>query len=157
MLFRSSLELLVWSSMRALSSFLKQSAIAIITSASLVNWTVRCTQIGSDAPLRYESSGRRSADEKPRGLDSASTSMNTDSEQQARVRDAYSSFPLRFEINPGRADSQVQFISRGNGYDLFITPTEAVLASSPSQLTLTSCATPPLMHMKLVGANSRAS
>ena len=40
----------------------------------------------------------------------------------------YAQLPLSFEANQGQTDSQVKFISRGSGYSLFLTPTEAVLA-----------------------------
>jgi hypothetical protein len=36
--------------------------------------------------------------------------------------------PLAFEANQGQADERVKFISRGNGYALFLTADEAVLA-----------------------------
>ncbi|HTC19734.1 MAG TPA: SBBP repeat-containing protein, partial [bacterium] len=39
----------------------------------------------------------------------------------------YGQLPLAFEPNQGQADSQVQFLARGRGYNLFITPQEAVL------------------------------
>jgi hypothetical protein len=35
--------------------------------------------------------------------------------------------PLRFERNDGQTDARVKFISRGKGYTLFLTPSEAVL------------------------------
>lgn len=35
---------------------------------------------------------------------------------------------LHFEANVGQTDDEAQFISRGNGYFLFLTPTEAVIA-----------------------------
>lgn len=44
-----------------------------------------------------------------------------------RVVERYSRLPLSFEANSGQADSQVQFVSRGLGYDLFLTSTEAVM------------------------------
>jgi hypothetical protein len=47
---------------------------------------------------------------------------------QARLSAAYGKLPLRFEANQGQADSQVKFLSRGSGYSLFLTHTEAVLA-----------------------------
>src|SRR5437868_15205016 len=51
---------------------------------------------------------------------------------QARVREAYGRLPLSFEANQGQTDRRVQFLSRGSGYTLFLTPCEAVLAlSSP--------------------------
>ncbi|HEV2348299.1 MAG TPA: choice-of-anchor D domain-containing protein [Terriglobia bacterium] len=39
----------------------------------------------------------------------------------------YGNLPLSFEANLGQTDPQVKFLSRGNGYGLFLTPTEAVL------------------------------
>lgn len=36
--------------------------------------------------------------------------------------------PLAFEENRGQTDDRVRFLSRGDGYNLFLTPTEAVLA-----------------------------
>src|SRR5208283_1584088 len=39
----------------------------------------------------------------------------------------YGRLPLAFEPNQGQADSQVQYLSHGNGYTLFLTSSEAVL------------------------------
>ena len=36
--------------------------------------------------------------------------------------------PLHFEPNTGQFDSQVKYVSRGNGYTLFLTDTSAVVA-----------------------------
>ena len=35
--------------------------------------------------------------------------------------------PLQFEANHGQVDAQVQFLARGKGYTLFLTPTESVM------------------------------
>ena len=40
----------------------------------------------------------------------------------------YGHVPLRFEANAGQTDSQVKYISRGNGYGLYFLPTQVVLA-----------------------------
>src|SRR5580698_421643 len=40
----------------------------------------------------------------------------------------YGKLPLSFERNMGQSDRQVKFLSRGNGYSLFLTDKEAVLA-----------------------------
>src|SRR3972149_6285606 len=45
-----------------------------------------------------------------------------------QVLETYGKLPLAFEANQGQTDSQVQFLSRGAGYTLFLTPTESVLA-----------------------------
>ena len=47
---------------------------------------------------------------------------------QARVVETYGQLPLRFEANQGQTDPQVKFLSRGRGYTLFLTPSEAVMA-----------------------------
>jgi uncharacterized repeat protein (TIGR01451 family) len=36
--------------------------------------------------------------------------------------------PMSFEVNAGQTDSRVKFLSRGSGYTLFLTPSEAVLS-----------------------------
>jgi pimeloyl-ACP methyl ester carboxylesterase len=87
----------------------------------------------------------------------------TDKTMRARVNSAYANLPLTFERNQGQVDGEVKFLSRGSGYNLFLTPTESVLqlrtkapASSPKSQT-----PPPPQHsttvrMKLVNANPNA-
>jgi hypothetical protein len=41
---------------------------------------------------------------------------------------AYTQRPLQFEANQGQADKSVDFLARGPGYTLFLTPAEAVLS-----------------------------
>ena len=62
--------------------------------------------------------------------------------KQRRLAQAYGRLPLSFEVNRGQTDSQVKFLSRGRGYTLFLTSTEAVLAFNRT-----------VVRMKLVGAN----
>jgi len=45
-----------------------------------------------------------------------------------QVTASYGNLPLSFEANQGQTDPQVKFLSRGRGYSLFLTATEAVLA-----------------------------
>jgi len=47
----------------------------------------------------------------------------------------YGKLPLSFEANQGQVDSEVKFLSRGRGYTLFLTGTEAVLALNQPQRT----------------------
>jgi hypothetical protein len=47
---------------------------------------------------------------------------------QAHLAATYASLPLSFEANRGQSDAQVQFLSRGSGYTMFLTGNEAVLA-----------------------------
>ena len=59
---------------------------------------------------------------------SDSTLSPTNRPTQLRVNETYGRLPLTFEANHGQTDSRVKFLSRGMGYTLFLTSTEAVLA-----------------------------
>jgi hypothetical protein len=48
--------------------------------------------------------------------------------QNARIARNYGQLPLRFEPNRGQADPGVDFLSRGEGYTLYLTGREAVLS-----------------------------
>jgi len=56
-----------------------------------------------------------------------------DEATQAKLVKAYGKTPLAFEANAGQTDGQVKFISRGSGYNLFLTPTESVMVLHKSQ------------------------
>lgn len=49
-------------------------------------------------------------------------------EARARAVGAYGKAPLSFEANQGQSEPSVKFLSRGAGYQLYLTSTEAVLA-----------------------------
>lgn len=51
-----------------------------------------------------------------------------DQATRARVNEFLGRLPLRFEPNQGQTDARAKFISRGRGYTLFLTNTEAVLS-----------------------------
>jgi hypothetical protein len=53
----------------------------------------------------------------------------SDSNKQ-KLNEAYGDLPLRFERNEGQTSSLVRFSSRGPGYELFLTPSEAALVLS---------------------------
>ena len=80
-----------------------------------------------------------------------------------KIAESYGKLPLRFEANQGQTDSRVQFLSRGSGYTLFLTPTEAVLTLRQGKETgvrsQESEDDSAVLRMKLVGANpaSRAT
>ena len=46
----------------------------------------------------------------------------------SRWAEAYGKLPLSFEQNQGQTAREVRYVSRGSGYELFLTPQEAVLA-----------------------------
>ena len=55
-------------------------------------------------------------------------SLPTDAATKARVAANYGKLPLIFEANRGQTDARVKFLSRGPGYTLFLTESEAVLS-----------------------------
>ncbi|HAZ49458.1 MAG TPA: hypothetical protein DDW76_25145 [Cyanobacteria bacterium UBA11369] len=91
------------------------------------------------------------------------TTLNqTDAASQTRLVESYGKIPLSFEMNQGQTDAQVNYLSRGNGYAVFLTPTEAVLSlqkpTAKSSTTESSgdnqTATGSILRMQLVGANA---
>jgi len=60
---------------------------------------------------------------------------------------------LRFEPNRGQTDARVDYVSRANGYTLFLTPTAAVLAPLGHESTASGLPTEPNLRLELVGAN----
>src|SRR4051794_20254616 len=63
---------------------------------------------------------------------------------------AYGRLPLAFEANRGQAAAGVDFLARGSGYALGLTPTEAVLA-------LRSDTGGDVLRLRVVGANPAAA
>src|SRR6266540_2624570 len=51
---------------------------------------------------------------------------------QKKVLENYGNSPLSFVSNEGQFDSKVAYASRGKGYSIFLTQTEAVLALNKS-------------------------
>src|ERR1035437_6033922 len=81
----------------------------------------------------------------------------------ARIVEAYGKLPLSFEANQGQTDSDVKFLSRGGGYSLFLTSTEAVLSlkksgdiqnRDPKGAVKPSGEAKAVVRMKLIGANT---
>jgi hypothetical protein len=46
--------------------------------------------------------------------------------ERSAIRSSLYDLPLTFEVNQGQTDARVDFLARGQGYTLFLTPTEAV-------------------------------
>jgi len=65
------------------------------------------------------------------------------------------SVPLSFEPNQGQAASTVQFLSRGSGYALFLTPGQVVLNLERRQPA--SAASVDTLRMSLIGASPKAN
>ena len=82
---------------------------------------------------------------------------------------SYGNLPLSFVANQGQSDAQVAFLSRGPGYVLFLTPSEAVLSlrrpsARPASAGEAGASHPrpdasargvAVVRMRLVGANPR--
>lgn len=81
----------------------------------------------------------------------------------------YAQVPISFEANQGQVNSRVNFISRGHGYNIFLTPTEAVFSlQKPTHHPIKSAiipspdissnkittASPAILQMTFDGANS---
>src|SRR3972149_1926511 len=61
-----------------------------------------------------------------------------DRSNKAEALETYGQLPMSFEANQGQADAQVKFLSRGGGYSLFLTASEAVLYVSKPAVSNTS-------------------
>src|SRR5208282_3953192 len=78
----------------------------------------------------------------------SSASLLPQSPSTPALLSSYAQLPLAFEANEGQTDAQVQFLSRGNGYSLFLTPAEAVL-ELPGPETAPGAATATVLQLQL--------
>jgi photosystem II stability/assembly factor-like uncharacterized protein len=87
----------------------------------------------------------------------------------AEITARYGRLPLSFEENEGQTDGEVKFLSRGPGYDLFLTADGAVLSlrknttqiedfkqPAPASASKPSMAQVSILRLKMIGANSSA-
>ena len=87
------------------------------------------------------------------------------------IADRYGKLPLCFETNEGQTDQRVKFLSRGPGYDLFLTSTTAVLTLRRAQsltpdkfegpapakgVASASVAQTAVLRLQMIGTNRRA-
>ena len=70
----------------------------------------------------------RFAGARPAGEIPDSLQTEAGGREGARVAESYGKLPLQFEANRGQTDSRVRFLARGDGYNLFLTPREAVFS-----------------------------
>ncbi len=89
---------------------------------------------------------------KPRASAPANKTTATPNEAQLKMKTAenYGKLPLSFERNQGQSDDAVQFLSRGKGYTLFLTPTQAVFSLRNTDKNTS------VLRMNLVGADANA-
>jgi hypothetical protein len=84
------------------------------------------------------------------GESSAPSDDGTGPQARPHADESYGQFPLRFEANRGQTDSRVRFLARAGGYNLFLTPAEAVLAFGKGTGVQSA------VRLRLHGANPRA-
>jgi len=77
-------------------------------------------------------------------------SSNAGLSSPAQIRAAFGRLPVSFEPNQGQSESRVKFLARGNGYGLFLTPTEAALTLPDPSKTAAGVS---VVEMQLSGAN----
>jgi hypothetical protein len=56
-----------------------------------------------------------------------------DAVENRRWAEAYGKLPMSFEENQGQTAREVRYVARGGGYELFLTPQEAVIALRPGE------------------------
>jgi hypothetical protein len=97
--------------------------VTIITACTLAValWFAGVTSHASLSRLKDKSAS-------PVGAPIMSPLIAVDEPTRLRTTGEYGKIPLGFEVNQGQTDAQVQFLSRGAGYTVFLTPTSAVLS-----------------------------
>ena len=145
--------------------FLFIALIALAGLAGLVSWVFRPSNRSNQKTESRWSISKS---------DSTSTSVTTTPNEALpeQVVEAYGKLPLSFEANEGQADAQVKFFSRGSGYSLFLTQTEAVMVlkkpsargaikerfASPAHMEVRESEPKrAVLRMTLVGANAALS
>ncbi len=73
-----------------------------------------------------------------------------------RIQAVYSQLPLHFESDQGQTDPEVEWVARGAGYALWLTPTGAVLALPSAPSAADQGRKAALLRMELVGARAGA-
>src|SRR5215216_3586586 len=98
------------------------------------------------------------------GPSSHDATAQRDAATKTRLNELYGQLPLSFEANVGQTDPQVDFISRGSGYTLFLTPREAVLALRTASASPTTgdrridhheSSAGAVLRMKFVGSEAK--
>jgi len=143
--------------------------VRCVAGMGLVVFSVLCfCNDTSGQPLAKDSASNRPiADGNHRTSPKAAHSFANDAE----VRESYRGLPMTFEPNLGQSDAEVQFLSRGLGYTLFLTHDSAVLSlekpkvednapppGDPTRRTAPDLSTTrSVLRMQLVGANRGAA
>ncbi|QJR09737.1 hypothetical protein DSM104443_00787 [Usitatibacter rugosus] len=84
------------------------------------------------------------------GADSCDTAPPLTALDAATKLAAFGALPMTFEASVGQVGSETRFVSRGRGYQLFLTPTESVVALSDARADRGVA-----VRTRLLGANPR--
>lgn len=95
-------------------------------------------------------------------LNKPSKKLEITQENKAKIVKAYEKTPLSFEENLGQTDSKVKFLSRGNGYNLFLTSNKATLSlTKPNKINSKTNSEDTnktlAVEMSILGANPSAN
>jgi hypothetical protein len=139
-----------------------------VCSIGILGVVTACLAADANAQGQLKSQGREEESLAQRRMQAANPAITAN----PSVKEGYGKLPLSFERNGGQTDARVKYMARGNGYSLFLTSTEAVLAlkGSPcqdsaiapnSQLrrlkSASSCTTrQAAVRLQLLGANPSA-
>lgn len=107
-------------------------------------------------------------DDRPADSSANTLASVTNAPAKTRIAQRFGRLPLSFERNAGQSDQAVKFLSRGPGYDLFLTATEAVLSLEkphapkldefkrpvPPGATAPDVREGSVLRLKLIGANA---
>ena len=123
-------------------------SLAVVIFAALLAAVIPCRLMASQASTSRRvfagaslSEGRRNA-----------ALTHAHAAERARARSAYGELPLQFELNRGQADARFDFVSRGDGYNVLLSPTETILALGAGA----DATAAGVVNIKLVGANASA-
>src|SRR5262249_51639963 len=94
--------------------------IAVVGLSAAVLWRGRFVSAmpGSSAPSASPAASR--------------ANKRDDAAAKDRVMRQYGRLPMNFEVNQGQANDSVRFLSRGHGYQVFLTDSEAALVLQSS-------------------------
>ncbi|HQU44811.1 MAG TPA: SBBP repeat-containing protein, partial [Pirellulales bacterium] len=90
---------------------------------------------------------------------SGGTTSQATAAQNTQVAAAYAQIPMSFEPNVGQTAAQVNYLSHGDGYSLFLMPNEAVLGLTQTTTDASGKPAPgnsATLTMQIVGASASA-
>src|SRR5262245_31079490 len=99
--------------------------VVLLGVGALISWRKLSAFAFASSNAMQKSSGSESG---------AQTNPSLDLSAKAKLKQAYGRLPMNFEVNQGQADESVKFLSRGHGYQVFLTDAEAALVLQSAQL-----------------------